>query len=255
MKQKQNRKKEGKSLAESAAGQGNLLEKCPQCGVFLYRSLGVCPLCQCVTEELQQEEADRVKGIFGSGAPYPDVRRMKRLLRFIMKLVLFLFVVAEIVMILINYLTSVSYPWSLITGVVLIYIYLFLVYWINYDSGFAAKVGLQLLITMAFLFGIDYLNGMRGWSLQWAIPGIILLGDGIVFFLMMLNRSRWQSYLLLLLLMGVCSVTIIVLYFTGKIAGVVMPLICFAVTCLFIFGTILFGGSAAGRELKRRMHI
>ena len=233
----------------------NNIYRCPQCGIILYQDSQFCPLCGCVTEEPAEEEKCAVLDRFGGNAPYPNIHQRQRRLRFFLKLVLFIFVIAEAAMILINRLTQVSYPWSLITGLSLLYIYLFLVYWVSYDTGFAAKVGLQLMITMAFLFGIDYWNGMNGWSLEWAIPGIILLGDGIVFFLMMLNRSRWQSYLLLQLLMGACSLCIILLHAAGVINGLIMPLLCISVTCIFVFGTILFGGRAAGRELSRRIHI
>ena len=231
------------------------MNRCPQCKVILYGHPQVCPLCQCVTEEMNKQECMEAGALFGENGPYPDVYARQKLQRFLLKLILFVFVVAEVVMVLINYYTAVSYPWSLITGFSLLYIYLFLLYWITHDAGFAAKVGLQMMITMVFLFEIDYWNGFKGWSLQWAIPGIILLGDGLVFFLMILNRSRWQSYMLLLLLMGVCSVAIIVLYFMGQIASVVLPMICTLVTGFFFFGTILFGGGAAGREFSRRFHI
>ncbi len=232
-----------------------MMNFCPQCGIILYGHPQVCPLCQCVTEEMEEPAYEEAKALFGENAPYPDVYARQKLLRFWLKLILFVFVVAEVIMVLINYYTSVSYPWSLITGFSLLYTYMFLLYWINHDSGFAAKVGLQMLITMVFLFEIDNWTGFGGWSLQWAIPGIILLGDGLVFFLMMLNRSRWQSYMLLLLLMEICSLAIIALYFTGKIAGVVLPMICTLVTGFYFFGTILFGGGTAGRELSRRFHI
>ena len=231
------------------------MNRCPQCNVMLYHNPGICPLCSCVTEDLGAEEEKELKKLFGHSSPYPNARGRNRLLRFILRLVLFIFVIAEAVMIVINYFTNVTYPWSLITGVSLLYIYLFLVYWISHDAGFAAKVGLQMLITMIFLYEIDALNGMRGWSLQWAIPSIILLGDGLVFLLMMLNRSRWQSYMLLLLFMGICSLVIMAFYFLGKIGSVVMPLICLFVSSFYFFGAMLFGGKAAGREFRRRFHI
>ena len=231
------------------------MTRCPQCNITLYQNTDICPLCNCVTEELSADEIAKKTVEFGSGSLYPDVHKRKKILRFILKLVLFVFVVSQIIMITINYLTGFTYPWSFITGAALIYLYLSLVYWVNYDSGFAAKVGLQLMITMILLFLIDYYNGMKGWSLQWAIPGIILLGDGIVIFLMILNKSRWQSYLLLLLLMGLCSVLIVVAFFVGKIEHFLLPLICAAISCFFSFGAILFGGKTAQHELQRRIHI
>ncbi len=231
------------------------MNRCPNCNVYLYSRHSVCPLCNCVTEELSDEEKNEAFSIFGEGSPYPELHRKGRLLRFILRLILFVFILAETIMVIINCATSIRYPWSVITGAGLLYIYMFLLYWVKHDSGFAAKVGYQLFATGVFLFVIDYMNGFYRWSLQWAIPGIILLGDGIVFLLMMLNRSRWQSYLLLLLFMGICSLSITILFFAGVIHSVVMPLICMGVTAFYFLGTILFGGGAAGRELARRFHI
>ena len=96
---------------------------------------------------------------------------------------------------------------------------------------------------------------MNNWSLKWAIPGVILFGDAIVFFLMMLNRQHWYSYTLLLLLIAICSVGIISLYFIGYITNIVLPVTCTAVTGIYLLGTIIFGDRELARELKRRFHV
>lgn len=212
-------------------------------------------MCHSVLDEMTADETDEISMVIGNGAPYPDVRKRTRRLHFIMRLILFLFILAEIGLIVINYFATPQFWWSGISGVAMIYIYLSMVYWINHDAGYAAKIGLQLTITMLLLFGIDYFTGMTGWSLKWAIPGVILFGDAIVFFLMMLNRQHWYSYTLLLLLISVCSIGIISLYFTGKITNVVLPVTCTGVTGIYLLGTIIFGDREFARELKRRFHV
>ena len=137
----------------------------------------------------------------------------------------------------------------------MLYFYLSMLYWIHHDAGYAAKIGLQISLTIGLLFGIDYFTGMTGWSLKWAIPGVILFGDAIVFFLMMLNRHHWYSYTLLLLLVAMFSVGIIVLYFMGRIENVVLPVICIAITGVYLLGTIIFGDREFTREIKRRFHV
>ena len=72
---------------------------------------------------------------------------------------------------------------------------------------------------------------------------------------MMLNRSRWWSYTLLLLFLGVCSVGIISLDIATKKSSLILPIICVIVTVLYFFGTILLGERAVKRELKRRFHV
>ena len=229
--------------------------KCPQCNIVLFDQPEICPLCHCIIRETEEDENRHINELFGDNAPYPDVEGRRKKMRLALKVVLFIFVVAEFLMIMINRLTSVTYPWSLITGVALLYIYLSLMYWITYDSGFASKVGLQIMLTSFLLFAIDYFNGMRGWSLEWAIPGIILLGDLIVAVLMLINRSRWQSYLLLLLFLAIFSFVLIILYLCGVIGNILMPLICEAVTFLYLFVMILFGERKAEHEFSRRFHI
>ncbi|MCR5127048.1 MAG: hypothetical protein K6B69_03000 [Lachnospiraceae bacterium] len=231
------------------------MNKCPQCKVILYNRTDTCPLCHCVVEELEPAEEKRAKDKFGEGAPYPNAQRRHKWLRFALHLVLFVFVIVEALLILINHLTTPGFCWAAITGVALAYGYLFLLVWIRNDSGFALKVGLQILFTMVVLYEIDKFTGNYGWALQWAIPGTILLGDGIVFILMMLNRSHWFSYSLLLILMGVCSLGILGLYFIKVISNLVLPVICVAVTGIYLLATITFGEKAMKRELGRRFHI
>lgn len=231
------------------------MNKCRNCNILVYDDIDVCPLCHSVLDEMTDADQEKAAWFTKKGAPYPNVRKRARLLHFIMRLILFLFIVAEIGLVIVNYITTPDFWWSGICGVSMIYFYLSMVYWIHHDAGFAAKIGIQLCLTVALLYGIDSFTGMSGWSLQWAIPGVILFGDAIVFFLMMLNRQHWYSYTFLLLLITILSVAIIVLYFAGKIANIVLPVICVGVTGVYLLGTIIFGDRAFTREMKRRFHV
>lgn len=231
------------------------MNKCRHCNVVIYDDSDVCLLCHSVLDEMTKEDKESIKSFSKKGAPYPDVRKRAKRLSFVMKLILFLFILAEITLLVINYFTTPQFWWSGISGVAMVYIYLSMVYWIRHDAGYATKIGLQLSITIALLFGIDYFAGMQGWSLQWAIPGVILFGDAIVFFLMMLNRQHWYSYSLLLLLITIFSVCIMSLYFAGRIKNIVLPVICAGVSGVYLLGTIIFGDREFTREMKRRFHV
>ena len=228
---------------------------CPQCRTTLLQGTDTCPLCHCVTEELTEEEQKNARMRYGGGAPYPNARRRQRLILLWLRIILFAFISSEAILIVINHYTTPHVWWSAITGASFVYGYLFLLYWVRRDSGFAAKVGLQMLFTMILLWLIDRFTGDYGWALTWAIPGVILFGDGMVFFLMMLNRSRWFSYTLLLLVLGVCSALIIVIDIVLKSKSILLPIICVVVTGLYLIGTILFGERAVSRELGRRFHV
>lgn len=231
------------------------MNKCRHCNVMIYDDTEICPLCHSVLDEMTEEDRQKMERFSEKGAPYPDVKKRTKQLHFVMRLILFLFILAEICLIVINYFVTPNFWWSGISGAAMIYTYLSMVYWIHHDAGYAAKIGLQLCLTIALLVGIDYFTGMTGWSLQWAIPGVILFGDAIVFFLMMLNRHHWYSYTLLLLLIAIFSIVIISLYFAGKVANIILPVVSAGVTGVYLLGTIIFGDREFARELKRRFHV
>ncbi|MBE5925099.1 MAG: hypothetical protein E7271_11695 [Lachnospiraceae bacterium] len=228
---------------------------CRNCNIKINDDIDVCPLCHSVLDEMTEDEKKIGVSVIRGGSDYPDVRKREKTLGFVMRLILFLFIVTEATLIIVNKAVTPGFWWSGISGVAMVYTYLSLVYWIRHDSGFATKIGLQLFLTVALLFAIDYFTGMIGWSIKYAIPGVILLGDALVFFLMMLNRQHWYSYTLLLLFIGLCSVAILFLFLTKRITNVVLPVTCVAVTDVYLLGTIIFGDREFTRELKRRFHV
>lgn len=231
------------------------MNKCTNCNVFVYDDTDVCPLCHRVLDEMTPSDLEKAALFSRHGAPYPDVRKRRRQLHFAMRLILFLFILAQIGLVSVNCFVMPSFWWSAVCGVAMAYIYLSMVHWIRHDAGYAAKIGIQIVLTITLLWGIDYFTGMTGWSLQWAIPGVLLLGDAIVFLLMLLDRQQWYSYTFLLLLIMLFSVAIIVLYFMGQITNIILPILCVGVTGVYLLGTIIFGDREFTREMKRRFHV
>ena len=125
------------------------MNKCRHCNVIVYDNTEVCPLCHSVLDEMTQEEQQELNTRMPLESPYPDVRKRTKRLQFVMRLILFLFVLTGIGLVVINRFTTPHFWWSGICIVAMIYIYLSMVYWINHDAGYAAKVGLQLILTMA----------------------------------------------------------------------------------------------------------
>ena len=231
------------------------IKKCPQCGIILLQGGDTCPFCHCVPEDQDEATVSQIKKDFGQGAPYPDIMKKQRLVRFALRLILFIMIMITATSIALNFVFTPSIWWSLIVLAGMIYGYVMLDYWIKHDAGFANKIGVQIFVSILFIFLADYLTGNRGWALQWVIPSIILFGDAVVFFLMLLNRGRWTSYLLLLILMEVAGAVILFLLFAGYIQNGILVIICIAVTSVFLLATVIFGDAKITTELKRRFHI
>lgn len=242
-----------------------IMNKCVNCHIWILDDTEVCPLCNSVVEvaeeytsqdkeQLSAEEVSFLKRV-ERGVPYPDVRKRTRLLQFVMRMVLFLFIVVEVGLVILNRVLFHGIWWSAICGIAMLYSYFCTVYWLRHDSGHASKIGLQLILTIVLVMGIDYFSGWNGWSIQWAIPCIVPVGDAIVFILMMTDRKQWYSYTLLLLLIVIFSCGMIFLYLIGRISHVVLVLVSAGVTFAYLLGTFIFGDREIKRELKRRFRV
>ena len=142
------------------------MNKCERCNIYIMDQTTVCPLCNTVLTEVTEKPEDNVLAQFfvqlGHGAKYPDVRRQNRMVHLLMRILLFCFLLTEAFLVYLNVHYTHGIKWSGITGIAMLYFYFSLSYWIRQDSGYAAKIGLQLLITLLLVVGIDFFIGSFG---------------------------------------------------------------------------------------------
>jgi hypothetical protein len=219
--------------------------KCRNCNLEILDDTDKCPLCRCVLE------ADETAG----EAMYPNARVAVKRFRFVGNLILFLSILAESICIGISTWTASGYWWSLVTGLVLIYINTAVRLALIGSSGYRFKVVSLVISALIVLFGIDYLTGFNGWSLNYVLPSGILLLDVCILVIMAVNFRNWQSYMILQLLMILISVVPVVLL-AVEIVDVPYPAVAAMAVSVFIFlGTLIIGDDRARTELKRRFHI
>lgn len=104
-------------------------------------------------------------------AGIPDAIATARKFRFVENLVLFISIVAECLLIAINFQVDREVAWSLVIGIILLYGNVVLRMAILGKSGYLAKTVCLVLLAIVMLLGIDYLTGYRRWSLDYVFPG------------------------------------------------------------------------------------
>ena len=143
------------------------MNRCQKCNVVILDDTDRCPLCQHVLE------TDGTKG----ENRYPDAIEVTRRFRFLENLVLFLSIVVETILVIINYTVDKDVAWSLIAGNILLYLNVVLRMAVLGKSGYMAKTVSLILLAVVLLLGIDYLTGYNRWSLDYVFPGGILAID------------------------------------------------------------------------------
>lgn len=217
---------------------------CKKCNLEILDETERCPLCNSVLEQTVEVED-----------MYPNVRVMARKLMLISRIYLFCAIITEVLLVYINVVTDSEIWWSAISGLSFLYVYMLIRFAILGKSGYQSKVTLLSLIAVLMLVAIDFLYGYRGWSINYALPVIILLVDMSILILMILNRRNWQSYMMWQLFMILCSVVSLVFSVIGIATRPFMGELAFAASVLLFVGTVIIGDRRAHTELKRRFHV
>lgn len=185
---------------------------------------------------------------------YPDVRPVMRWRIFLSRLCLFCGLIAELALIFINVLCDSTIWWSAITGLGILYGYMVLRYAIIGEAGYRSKAILLSMIGILSIISIDFIIGYRGWSVDYALPGVILLMDVGILICMIVNHRNWQSYIMLQLSMILCSLLPMALNLFDLEHNRFMAFSPLISSVLLFSGTMILGGRRAMTELKRRFH-
>lgn len=226
------------------------MSRCKRCGVFILDESMVCPLCHGV---LPQEAGSEVK--VSRSVMYPDLMPEIKRLRFIFKLVVFLSVLLEILLVIINYATYKGVKWSAICGVGLAYACFVVYNSCRSRSEHRAKLSISFLFTVAALILIDNILGYSGWSLNLFYPILIMAVDLLVFILMLANKTYWQSYIMMQLLMLAACLVGMALALFDIINRPLLMIVATGITGVIFAGTILFGDRKATTELFRKFRM
>lgn len=224
-----------------------IMSKCLNCGVEFSDDTRVCPLCKCIMETEDGKEGER------SYPPYAG-RAMKRVQR-ALNIYTFSAIVAEVILIGINYELHTSAWWAFMIGAFMIYGFITLKFSVQKHIGYQFKILLQSLLAISVLIFIDYLLGFRGWSLNYVLPAAFILIDLTIVILMIINSRNWQSYIPMQILIIVLTVIPFILRHYGITQDTILSLISFGVAILVFVGTLILGGKRARDELYRRFHV
>ena len=222
------------------------MSKCLNCGVSFIDPTNVCPLCKCIVEREDTEETDPT---------YPHAEKRIKKMQRALNIYTFAAIVAEVILLGINYASGSSLWWSGMIGAFLVYGFITLKYSVQKHTSYQFKMLLQSLLAISVLVLIDFLLGFRGWSLNYVLPSAFILIDVTIIILMIVNNRNWQSYIPMQLLIIVLSVIPFILRYFGFSQDTVVSFISFGVAVFVFIGTLIVGGKRARDELYRRFHV
>ena len=233
-----------------------IMNRCRKCNVNVMDDSIVCPLCKSVLELSEDVDKQKKLGIYQSKpVSYPDVVKTRKIIRFVIRLSVFLSILVEALLILINVLNYKGTPWSLVTGAAFVYICFTIIYSFQRNVSHRAKLAMQMLALIPLILIIDYTYGANGWSVNYGIPIIMLTMELVVFILSMVNFRNCQLYLMVSLVgiiaSLICAIVVKVKNYDFRLLSIIA--VCVSV---FVFALIVFlGDKKSTSELAKRFRI
>ena len=228
---------------------------CNRCNVDVVDEAIECPLCHGVLDLDDENKVENISDMVSRSATYPDVTVSLKIMKLVIRIVIFASVIAGITVLLVNYLTFNGVYWSLIVIAGLVYGNLTLLYSFRDRKSIQRIVQVQMLAAIVLLQILDYLLGSKGWSFSYALPILFVGVDVGMVVLMIVGIDGWQTYIMTEIVTFILSIVIFVMRLCGLVKGSFFMIIAIAVTGIILLGTVLFGQKMVENELKRRFKL
>lgn len=130
----------------------------------------------------------------------------------VLKILLYVSIVLGIVLVIINKLTSSSIHWAALANCGIIYIWITTLYSLKKSTNVAGHVLLQTIISSVAILYIDYRIGFKGWSINIALPIVLITANATMLILTIVTRKnyiKYAIYQLMIVLISLVSIWII----------------------------------------------
>ncbi len=136
----------------------------------------------------------------------------------------------------------------------IIYFGVTVTYSIMNNANLASKILVQTIGAGILVVVIDNVTGYIGWSVNYAVPAMILFANLAIVLLMIVNPMNWQSYFMYQIAITIFSFIPLILFWVKLIDRPFLAILTSGISILILIGTIVFGDRSVKNELIRRFN-
>ena len=222
------------------------MNKCTNCGVYVYPHHKACPLCG---EHFDDTEDDITA--------YPDYSIKVKMRRTqVKKTVLFFSLIICIVCFFINYFSwdKIRYGWSIILFAVIMS-FLAIVFSILAKISTGAKLIIVYFEFIGIVFVIDLIYGFQKYSTTYVIPFSTVLLTAIFTILATLNRKNYRNYFGYLISVFFISLLPVAIFLLSLSQLAWTSFIAVLYSILTTIGLLFYSGRSFREEIKKKFHL
>ena len=176
---------------------------------------------------------------------YPKLSNIKRNNIILIASIAISIIVINILLI-INVLVDKTNHWSMLCIAGIIYVYGTVIYTKKRNINIASNVFVQCLLVSLLILAIDYFIGYSGWSINIAIPIVIMVANSTLMVLTIVSRKRYMRYAMYHML---------TFLFCGVLENKVLTIVASGIAGLSLLLTVILCGKAMWEETKKRLHM
>lgn len=221
------------------------MQYCKRCRVMIENPSERCPLCQ---GELDGEpEKD--------GQLFPDLTRERSMKDLGFRIFTFFCAALIIVGLAVNFIIPSRVFWAGFEAAAVVCM------WILTAVAFVKRRNLlkNTLWQMVLLCGIslfwDFLTGYRGWSLEYAIPIVILVVFPVLTVIIKLMKLQVSYYMIYYIMACIAGILQMIFLVAGLVKMRIPSVLCGAVSALVLTGLLIFQWKNFWEEVKKKMHM
>jgi hypothetical protein len=219
------------------------MKKCPKCLVEVKSNRRTCPLC-----------GQMLEGEGSTHPTYPPYQPVIKQVNLMLRIILFITLVAGLTSLLINILTYVDTWWAGYVILGLIYMWIVIKSTILSRRNVAKKLLTQMITLSLIVIAIEKISKTSGWALDYVVPSICGLTTIAIIILIMSKKMRFNDYLLYLITTVLISFVPMILYWSNVVAVLWPSVTAAGISVVTILGMIIFADTATKDELKKRFH-
>ena len=185
---------------------------------------------------------------------YPNKLNSKKS-NLIVKISVGISVIIAILLVMINKLTTPQIHWAALANAGIIYIWITLIYSINKNTNIAAHVLLQMIAISILTIYIDYKTGLIGWSINLAIPIVIIIANISMLVLTMVSYKKYIRYAIYQLMVCIFSFIPVYFIYENLVGNKIMSYIAMGISVINFILTICLCAKDVWQAIIRKFHM
>lgn len=185
---------------------------------------------------------------------YPEKIKAKKSDK-IIKILMLVSVAIAILLLVINKLTTPSIPWAALSNAGILYSWVVVIYSIKKNINIAGHVLLQLIALSALTIYMDYLLGEKGWSINIAIPIMIMIANLTMLILTIVSYKKYMKYAIYQLVIVLFSMLPVILVTEHIVQDKILSIIATSISVLNFIICLVLSAKDIKETIVRKFHV